>query len=287
MKKSFAIFAAVSMTAAGVTLASNVTLSKRAGELVADLFEFVGPVSGLIGALVKPNDPPAQKIIVSFEPESPVSGSLPLANNRVRSPKGASPFELPLWQSMASANTALFSDPTKTADAVRKPSGSATESVQVLAEGPSVSPITIATGNAPGSASENAERLALLDTVLKSVAAGGPASLQKSDDVWAFMTSRPGAVDSGLGMLAMNGQRVSKEIVGEVAIPSMPANGFSGAANSPAGTAGSGGSPNGAAPATTPATTTTSTTGKVPLPGTLALLAVGLAGALLGARSRR
>jgi hypothetical protein len=316
MKKSVVIFAAVSMTVAGVTLASNVSLGKRAGAMLAEVFEFVGPVSGLINALVKPNDPPAKRAIVSFEPESPVSGSLALSNSAVRG-KSASPFELPLWQSMSAANTALFNDPSRSVESgSRSKESTARESVQVLAEGPAVSPITLAASGQSGNAIQTAEKLALMDNVLKSLTGGGPASLQKTDDVWAFMTQRPSALDSSVGALAANSERASKESVGQVTIPSLAANGLTtstsalsgpdagqilskaseaasvssgsaGSSTSGSASTGSSGSQAGSQPDNAQTTANKSSVAKVPLPGTLALILLGMGAVGLGAYQRR
>ncbi len=316
MKKSVVIFAAVSMTVAGVTLASNVSLGKRAGAMLAEVFEFVGPMSGLINALVKPNDPPAKRAIVSFEPESPVSSTLALSNSAQRG-KSASPFELPLWQSMSAANTALFNDPSRSAESgSRARESSARESVQVLAEGPAVSPITLAANGQSGNAIQTAEKLALMDNVLKSLTGGGPASLQKTDDVWAFMTQRPSALDSSVGALAANSERASKESVGQVTIPSLAANGLTSSTSALSGSdagqilskaneaasasSGNTGSPGSGSAATGASGTQTgsptdnaqpsankSTVAKVPLPGTLALILLGMGAVGLGAYQRR
>jgi hypothetical protein len=299
MKKSVVIFAAVSMTVAGVTLASNVSLGKRAGAMLAEVFEFVGPMSGLINALVKPNDPPAKRAIVSFEPESPVSSTLALSNSAPRG-KSASPFELPLWQSMSAANTALFNDPSRSAESgSRSKEASARESVQVLAEAPAVSPITLAANSQSGNAIQTAEKLALMDNVLKSLTGGGPASLQKTDDVWAFMTQRPTALDSSVGALAANSERASKESVGQVTIPSLAANGLSSSTTALSGSdagqilsksgeaAAANGSPAGTETSINQQLRTKSEIGKVPLPGTLALILMGIGAVGIGAYQRR
>jgi hypothetical protein len=143
-----------------------------------------------------------------------------------------------------------------------------------------------------------------MDTVLKSLTGGGPASLQKTDDVWAFMTQRPSALDSSVGALAANSERASKESVGQVTIPSLAANGLSSSTSALSGSdagqilsksgeaAATNSTPSGTAAAETPATTnqqagTKSQVAKVPLPGTLALIMLGIGAVGIGSYQRR
>ena len=66
MKKGLVIFAATSMMAAGVSLAANVSFGQKMAAMLANAFEFVGPVSGLVHALVKPKDESRAPVIPSF-----------------------------------------------------------------------------------------------------------------------------------------------------------------------------------------------------------------------------
>jgi hypothetical protein len=67
MKKALVIFAASSMFATGVSLASNVSFGQKMAAFLSEAFEFVGPVSGLVHALVKHNDAPKTPVIPNFE----------------------------------------------------------------------------------------------------------------------------------------------------------------------------------------------------------------------------
>ncbi len=67
MKKALVLFAASSMLAAGVSLASNVSFGQKLAAFLSEAFEFVGPVSGLVHALVKHNDAPKTPVIPNFE----------------------------------------------------------------------------------------------------------------------------------------------------------------------------------------------------------------------------
>lgn len=67
MKKALVIFAASSMLATGVSLASNVSFGQKIAAFLSEAFEFVGPVSGLVNALVKHNDAPKTPVIPNFE----------------------------------------------------------------------------------------------------------------------------------------------------------------------------------------------------------------------------
>jgi hypothetical protein len=67
MKKALVIFAASSMLATGVSLASNVSFGQKLAAFLSEVLEFVGPVSGLTHALVKHTDAPKSPLIPNFQ----------------------------------------------------------------------------------------------------------------------------------------------------------------------------------------------------------------------------
>jgi hypothetical protein len=67
MKKALVIFAASSMLATGVSLASNVSFGHKMAAFLSEAFEFVGPISGLVNALVKHPDTPKTRVIPTFQ----------------------------------------------------------------------------------------------------------------------------------------------------------------------------------------------------------------------------
>jgi uncharacterized protein YqfA (UPF0365 family) len=204
---------------------------------------------------------------------------------------------------MSNANTALFNDPNRALEvnAEKRTQATVKESVQVVVDSGAVSPVALAAGAQASNASERAEKMALLDNVLKSLTGGSPSSLQRSDDVWAFMTSRPGAVDSSVGTLLANSDRTSKESVGNVSIPSLAGSGLTTPASSgseagqilakaqaqESGAGANNAEQNGQAQSAARQTRSATTVAQVPLPGTLALIGLGLLGALAGTRRRK
>ncbi len=73
VNKKFVVFAIGSMFVAGATLASNVNFGQRAFRWASANLDFVGPISGLVNAVVKPNDFQRQRPILSFQVDEPRS----------------------------------------------------------------------------------------------------------------------------------------------------------------------------------------------------------------------
>jgi hypothetical protein len=67
MKKALVIFTATSMFATGISLASNISFGHKMAAFLSDSFEFVGPMSGLVKALVKHTDAPKARVIPNFQ----------------------------------------------------------------------------------------------------------------------------------------------------------------------------------------------------------------------------
>ena len=67
MKKALVIFTASSMFATGISLASNISFGHKMAAFLSDTFEFVGPMSGLVKALVKHTDVPKARVIPNFQ----------------------------------------------------------------------------------------------------------------------------------------------------------------------------------------------------------------------------
>jgi hypothetical protein len=67
MKKTLVIFATTSMLATGVSLASNISIGQKMAAFLSNTFEFVGPMSGLVYALVKPASENVAPVIPNFQ----------------------------------------------------------------------------------------------------------------------------------------------------------------------------------------------------------------------------
>jgi PEP-CTERM motif len=93
VSKKFVIFAVGSMFAAGATLASNVSFGQRASRWVAENMEFMGPISGLVNAVVRNNEYNNRKPILGYQTGNPEfnSGSI----------RASQPLELAAFRSAA------------------------------------------------------------------------------------------------------------------------------------------------------------------------------------------
>jgi hypothetical protein len=67
VSKKFVFFAVSSMFVAGATLASNVSFGQRAARWVSQNMDFMGPVSGLVHAVVRSADFGRQNTVLSFQ----------------------------------------------------------------------------------------------------------------------------------------------------------------------------------------------------------------------------
>jgi PEP-CTERM motif len=67
VSKKFVIFAVGSMFVAGATLASNVSFGQRAARWVSQNMDFMGPVSGLVHAVVRSADFGRQNPVLSYQ----------------------------------------------------------------------------------------------------------------------------------------------------------------------------------------------------------------------------
>ena len=98
MKKALVIFTASSMFATGISLASNISFGHKMAAFLSDTFEFVGPMSGLVKALVMHTDVPRARVIPNFQdgmPSSSQSGNPGQASELSKPVKGALSLNAP------------------------------------------------------------------------------------------------------------------------------------------------------------------------------------------------
>jgi hypothetical protein len=251
MKKALVIFTASSMFATGISLASNISFGHKMAAFLSETFEFVGPMSGLVKALVKPTDAPKTRIIPNFQDgmSSPAQGSSPGQVSELSSPvRGARSINV---------TSQAFADQGQHAMAG---ANSRTEG-----------------GAVARAITENGD-----NTLLASLGKSLQGKFQEvglngsRQDVWSNLMNKPDLLPS---KLALNLERSNKqEEAGMRIAESITAQGLAGSSG--------GQSPEGSdSPSTasqiTPATlaqvnTSSTPTSKVPLPGGLALVLIGI-----------
>jgi hypothetical protein len=65
--KKIIFFATCSMVATGFALASNVSLADKVGKFLSSTFQFEGPISGLVNALVRSQEEAGERPVISFQ----------------------------------------------------------------------------------------------------------------------------------------------------------------------------------------------------------------------------
>jgi hypothetical protein len=283
MKKALVIFAASSMLATGVSLASNVSFGQKLAAFLSEVFEFVGPVSGLTHALVKHTDAPKSPLIPNFQdglssdPKGLSSGEVVSANlalkgamlARLQARVGEASSVAKLNDALIYSNVALAETP---AQSVRFDGGIVARAITEAGE----SDVLAALGKN-------------LQVRFQDIGANGARQ-----DVWASLMSK---TDLAPIKLALNVERGNKQeeagtrITQALTTQGLTQNSASTAASilsevvAIQGT----GSPANAGIATasqiTPITlaqvTTTTVSGKVPSPGALYLVLIGLVAAAM------
>jgi hypothetical protein len=198
MKPKIAFFAAASLVATGMTLASNVSFGQRAGKFLADAFEVMGPISSLMSGIVKPN----------LEKEARATGNYPSDNAAGIRPDAVSQAMrtqsmLPTAMVIGSPGSPIPAFDTQTISAFPKRSGG----IEIKSGGANV-PATY--GRVP-----DPVKTLLAASLLKGLGGGSPGSLSKDrEDVWQFLNSRPGQFDASKLILSERSERVDKEVVG-------------------------------------------------------------------------
>jgi hypothetical protein len=203
MKPRIAFFAAASLVATGMTLASNVSFGQRAGKFLADAFEIMGPISSLMSGIVKPNLEKQARVTGDY-PVSAVSGfTSDTVTQSMRS-------QTLIPTSMTIGPVAVFE-----AQAI-EPIGRRSTGLEIKSGSNNV-PAIFARAPSPV---KTLQAASLLDALSK----GSPGSLSKDrEDVWQFLNSRPGQFDVSRLILSDRSERVDKEVVGNGAIGSIAA----------------------------------------------------------------
>jgi hypothetical protein len=189
MKPRIAFFAAASLIATGMTLASNVSFGQRAGKFLADAFEFMGPISSLVSGIVRPMETNLTRTVGTYGREI----GLDTVSESVRNqPMVGAPMVVGKNTNMPAA----LDQSTLTRKSLN----------QDIAPGGANVPATLAGGFNPFAAKADGSLLAAL-------AKGNSDSLTKErDDVWQFMNSRPGQFDLSKLMLGRTSERIDKEV---------------------------------------------------------------------------
>jgi hypothetical protein len=186
MKPRIAFFTAASLIAMGMALASNVSFGQRAGKLIADTLDFMGPVSGLVAGIVRPSDNSQVRPIGNY------------ANDYVldSTSRGMRVQAMEPTLMIGNSSQGVFQEGSSQS----RKSGN----YDIQPGGPNV-PASIGGGNAFG----KLPSASLLDALAK----GAPNALTKErDDVWAFMNSRPGQFDLSKLVIGRTSERIDKEV---------------------------------------------------------------------------
>ena len=99
--KKVILFAVGSMFAAGATLASNVSFGQRAARWIADNLDFVGPISGLVNAVVRAPESNRNNPVMAFQTDR--SGSS--ADNF----RGSNPLQIAAYDTRYGVSQAALS----------------------------------------------------------------------------------------------------------------------------------------------------------------------------------
>lgn len=198
MKPKIAFFTAASLIATGMTLASNVSFGQRAGKILADALEFMGPVSGLVAAIIRPTDENRQRQTGNYD-----SGKAWSGKGLAQSDSGPS-YQADRYQPLSATSALIGVAPLSNGsvfqnEPARRPNGE----WDIKSGGP----------NVPARLSlEEAFNRLPTGKLLDGFKGGAPNALVKErDDVWAFMKSRPDQFDSRL-LIGRSSERIDKEV---------------------------------------------------------------------------
>jgi hypothetical protein len=196
MKPRIAFFAAASLVATGMTLASNVSFGQKAGKFLADAFDVMGPISSLMSGIVKPNL------------ERPARPAGDYTGEAVASVKQDTVSQAMRTQSMVPSNIVVMA-----------PAPEYFQSNAGITKSTSTQALRIepGSGNVPATFSAPVAPVKTLkiSSLLSAFEKGAPGNLSKErEDVWHFLNSRPGQFDNSRLVLSERSERVDKEVLG-------------------------------------------------------------------------
>jgi hypothetical protein len=192
MKPRIAFFTAASLIAMGMALASNVSFGQRAGKLIADTLDFMGPVSGLVAGIVRPSDNSQARPIGNYANDFSFDST-----SRGMRVQAMEPTLM-----IGNSSQGAFQSQGVFQEGSSQSRKSGTYDIQP--GGPNV-PASVGAGNPFG----KLPSASLLDALAK----GAPNALTKErDDVWAFMNSRPGQFDLSKLVIGRTSERIDKEV---------------------------------------------------------------------------
>jgi hypothetical protein len=189
MKPRIAFFAAASLIATGMTLASNVSFGQRAGKILAEAFEFMGPISSLVSGIVRPMEANQARTIgdygrgIALDSVSSSVRNQAMVGGQIIIEKSA--MVAPIQDQSALTRKSINQD---------------------IAPGGGNVPATLGGGFNPFGTQTSG-------SLLEALAKGNSNALTKErDDVWQFMNSRPGQFDLSKLMLGRTSERIDKEV---------------------------------------------------------------------------
>ncbi len=194
MKPRIAFFAAASLVATGMTLASNVSFGQRAGKFLADALDVMGPISSLMSGIVKPNFERQARSTGDYALDAVVAARQDSVSLGMRN------------QSMLPTNILIA--PSTWSNNSNNESTTRVSSSEIQ-PGPRNVPATFYGASFQTKTLQTA-------SLLGAFVRGAPSGLSKDrEDVWQFLNSRPGRFDtSKLLLSADKGERIDKEIIG-------------------------------------------------------------------------
>ena len=270
--KKVIIFAVGSMFAAGATLASNVSFGQRAARWIAQNMDFIGPISGLVNAVVRAPDANRNNPVLSFQTER--SGST-VGNFRTGNALQVAAYDAKYGVTQAAMSGTI----DNSRSVVAQSNGQNTAGSLMSSGGEAI--------QFGGQVGDNQSNLnALAKSFLRD------AKSTDSSDLLAMLNSKGGQVGdfSVINVPAIVSNSLDKNSAAD--IPPIPVAGTNVDPVLPGSAAGDqANGQNGAAGTTAPKPQATSiasntATAKVPLPGVAGLLLIGLFSMVAGSRSR-
>ena len=271
--KKVILFAAGSMFAAGATLASNVSFGQRAVRWIADNMDFIGPISGLVNAVVRAPESNRNNPVMSFQTDKS-SGSLD--NFRA-----GNALQVAAYDARYGVTQAALSGTIDNSRSIVAQSSNQNTAGTLMSGGGAV--------QFGGQVGDNQSNLnALAKSFLRD------AKGIDNSELWALLNSKGGSSGdfTTINVPSIAGNTLDKNSA-SAEIPQILAAATNGdPLASGTSTGGQAATGNGTAATAATATTqanaaTTPGPSKVPLPGVLGLLMIGLASMVVGARARR
>ena len=275
--KKVILFAVGSMFVAGATLASNVSFGQRAARWIAQNMDFIGPISGLVNAVVRAPDANRSHPVLSFQTDR--SGS---STDGFR---GGNSLQIAAYDAKYGVTQAAMTGTVDNSRSIVQQSGAQNTGGSLMSPGGGAVQFN-------GQVGDNQSNLnALAKSFLRD------AKGVDSSDLLALLNSKGGSAGdfSTINIPSIVGNSLDKNSAADIPqILAAATNGdplVSGAATNGQDNAQNGGTGTNTAAGTTAAkpqsaATNNPVSAKVPLPGVAGLLLIGLFSMVAGARTR-